>query len=237
MKKIIQLIVFCFPVLLMGQVPNAFSFQGIAMDAEGASISNQLINVHIAILRDNINGSIGYEENHLVSTKEGGHFTLEVGRGQNQSGSPAEDLIDFDTKNYLAVSIDITGGSDFEYLGTTELLSVPYAFVSRYAKNRRGPSGANGAAGPPGAQGPPGFTPLDCCLGVPTVGDKGPTGPAGPQGPQGPQGQMGLDISEMQSTPPTDLVANGYIYLDDGTNRANGLPGFRYFDVDHWIDL
>ena len=62
----------------------------------------------------------------------------------------------------------------------------------------------------------------------------------GVPGPQGPQG-WGSYLSrpsklalEMLSVPPT-FEAQG-IYLDDGTNRASGLPGFRYWKDGGWVD-
>ena len=80
------------------------------------------------------------------------------------------------------------------------------------------------------------FNAADC------QGPQGLTGISGPQGPQGPQGTQGLpglagpQSLIMRSTPLTNPDLND-IYLDDGTNRADGTPGFRYYDGSNWIDL
>jgi len=87
-----------------------------------------------------------------------------------------------------------------------------------------------------GEFGDPGPQPLDCCLGVPPKGEKGDTGPQGPTGPQGLVGLSGLETLRLQNSLP-EGPQNGQLYLDDGSNREDNMPGFRYYDVDKWIDL
>lgn len=88
-----------------------------------------------------------------------------------------------------------------------------------------GPAGPTGPAGNPnGPQGP--------------QGDPGPIGPAGPSGatgPRGPTGDDGVPLQKVMTTPPDPQEQN--IYLDDGSNRQDGLPGFRYYFNGLWIDL
>jgi len=115
-----------------------------------------------------------------------------------------------------------------------------------------GPKGEDGTVGPQGEQGPRGMQ----GLGGGPVGhegpagdpgpDQGPVGLQGPQGqkgprgmtpncPQGPVGESGINRMVMMTTPPTA----GKIYLDDGTNRQDGRPGFRFrsLTTDPWLDL
>ncbi len=90
----------------------------------------------------------------------------------------------------------------------------------------RGPKGPQGlSGGPPGDQGP--------------RGDQGPPGNPGACGPQGPIGPPGPDFVstlELKSTPPSTADGTN-LYLDDGTNRTDGEPGFRYFTNGTWTDL
>lgn len=76
-----------------------------------------------------------------------------------------------------------------------------------------------------GVEGPQGFS-----------GAQGPTGPIGPQGPFGRSGSDEKLNLPMLSSPPT-ITGLGY-YLDDGSNRADGLPGFRYWNpnTSTWED-
>ena len=92
--------------------------------------------------------------------------------------------------------------------------------------NIKGPQGPRGPQGPNGGpQGDKGLT-----------GAAGPTGPPGVCGPQGPTGASWINIVSARSQPINTQTGEN-IYLDDGTNRADQKPGFRYFDGTQWIDL
>ena len=92
-----------------------------------------------------------------------------------------------------------------------------------------------GAVGPQGPPGPPGGPPGDAG----PQGDQGPPGmigPCGAQAPAGPPGDAWTSILELRSTPPSTVDGTN-LYLDDGTNRADGQPGFRCFSNSQWNDL
>lgn len=117
-----------------------------------------------------------------------------------------------------------------------------------------GPSGPAGIVRTsPGKQGPKGPRGLDCHDlnsngitdpfedvngdGVFDIQDcVGPEGPTGPTGPPGPSTEDGIFMMPMLSTPPTERGRG--IYLDDGSNRPSGLPGFRYWNESSgaWVD-
>jgi len=102
-----------------------------------------------------------------------------------------------------------------------------------------GPKGDQGISigveGPPGPQGPPG--PPSFIIGPKgPLGETGPIGIQGPEGAMGPQGLQGEFRQPMLSNPNSSPSANS-IYLDDGTNREDGTPGFRIWDGNEWIDL
>ncbi len=109
-------------------------------------------------------------------------------------------------------------------------------------QGEQGPMGAQGiqgpGGGPRGSSGPAGPKGSDVGLSGPP-GDPGPPGPQGRAGncPIGPPGQSGIISMVMRSEPPSP-TANG-IYLDDGTNREDGRPGFRFRteSTDPWLDL
>ncbi len=123
-------------------------------------------------------------------------------------------------------------------------------------KGATGPQGPRGedriCEGPQGPNGRNGLTCYDCSSngtwvdigakdvngdGVFNLADcQGPPGPQGPTGPTGPQGPQGRSASFSQtSTIPSPSTMN--IYLDDGTNRSDGRPGFRYWNGNEWVDL
>jgi hypothetical protein len=74
-----------------------------------------------------------------VNTDAYGLFNLVIGAGAVQSGSMA--TIDWSNDNYyLKVGMDAAGGTNFITMGTTQLLSVPYAL---YAKSAGSVSASN----------------------------------------------------------------------------------------------
>lgn len=134
------------------------------------------------------------------------------------------------------------------------------------AQGMQGPTGAKGQMGPnglpgdPGAAGEIGDVGPKGIAGVNGVGPEGPAGPegppgppggpAGPKGPTGPVGPMGVPGQSLQGAagPPGkqfQVLKNieplnpetNTLYLDDGTNRADGEIGFRYWNGTNWIDL
>jgi hypothetical protein len=109
-----------------GQVPNAFQYQSIVRDAANNIISNQNVNLKILILDNSPTGNVLYSETHSVITNEFGLINLQIGGGTILSGS--FNSINWGVNNkYVRLEIDPTGGNTFQFLGTSQLLSVPYA--------------------------------------------------------------------------------------------------------------
>jgi len=197
---------------ILAQPPQAFSYQGIALDKEDKPIVNQSLGIRISIVEDTAAGNATYTETHNTVSSEIGLFNLQIGKGMVEEG--IFNSIEWGlTRHFVKVELDIEGGENYTTLGTVELLSVPYAL---YALK----SGSS-APGPPGPPGPPGIP-----------GNDGSIGPPGPPGPPGPQGFSPQWLSEPPANP-----SIGFIYIDGGTNRADGKPGFRYFDGSTWFDL
>lgn len=237
MKRYIVFFLFISPFFLLNaQVSNAFSYQGVAMDIAGNAIANQQLGVQISIIQDNHEGEVVYTEIHNPTTTQDGQFTLAIGRGAVVDGQFS--AIKWGAnRQFIGVSLDLTGGTNYQFIGSTELLAVPYAFHANVSGNRQGPRGPQGAPGDVGETGPPGILPPDFCCGPgDRKGPKGATGPPGPAGLPGPPGKDGLANLKKTATIPSN-PANGQIYLDNGTNRSDGKTGLRYFDVNQWVDL
>lgn len=107
-------------------VPMAFNYQGIARDAEGSVVPNGTLTLRLSVI-DATTSNVQYVERHVASTNEFGLFTLQVGRGTAISGTMAGVNWAGGAKN-LKVEIDFGGG--FIDLGSSPLLSVPYALVA-----------------------------------------------------------------------------------------------------------
>lgn len=139
MKSILQKIVFSFIVVLVtavsayAQVPQGFNFQAVARGATGDILAEQALGVQVSIIKGTEDGNPVYEEAHTVTTNPLGLIQIVIGEGTASEGSDFS-AIDFGNDNYFVkLAIDPAGGTEYADLGTTRLLSVPYALVAQKA--------------------------------------------------------------------------------------------------------
>ncbi|MDG2288026.1 MAG: tail fiber domain-containing protein [Candidatus Marinimicrobia bacterium] len=133
MKKtllILTSVLFC--VITFAQtVPQGVNYQAIARDASGVELVNQALNIQISVISGSSTGSVSWQETHSVITNNFGLFTTIIGQGISTGiGSSATfDAVDWGSaSHYIKVELDAGGG--LVDMGTTELMSVPYALSS-----------------------------------------------------------------------------------------------------------
>ncbi|MEZ4919028.1 MAG: hypothetical protein R2792_07945 [Saprospiraceae bacterium] len=108
------------------QAPEGFNYQAVVRDAMNQPISNQAVSLRISILTGSSGGSSLYTETHLVNSSDLGVIALVVGSGQVQSGS--FNAINWANGSYwMQVEMDASGGNSFQLLGSSQLVSVPFA--------------------------------------------------------------------------------------------------------------
>jgi hypothetical protein len=129
MMRSILLLLATLPLLLHAQVPQALEFQGIARDANANVLSSQNIALRLSVISGSPNGPVVYQETHATTTSAVGLFTVQIGTGGVQQGSFSA-IGWAGSAHYLRVEYDATGGNTYLNMGTTQFLSVPYAFVS-----------------------------------------------------------------------------------------------------------
>ena len=144
MKQLNLLIAFLLLITLVkAQTPQGFNYSAVARDATGKPLANRNVSVQLSILKTSPTGALQYAENHLVNTDGYGLFNLVVGNGIVQSGSMNN--IQWGSDNhYLKVAIDANGGNSFANMGTTQLMSVPYALHAKTADSVVGGGTGNG---------------------------------------------------------------------------------------------
>jgi len=229
LKLLMLMLILMISFQLNAQVPQAFNYQAVARDASGNILSGQLISLRITILEGSSSGTVVYTETHMANTNQLGLFTLALGKGSVQFGTFS--AINWATgSKYLKVEMDASGGTNYVAMGTTELLSVPFALYANAsgtpgATGATGPTGAAGTNGTNGTVGPTGPTGIGIMgatgpTGIGTTGATGATGPTGsgvgPTGPTGPTGLVGPTGSGIGPTGPTGVA---------GTNGAVGATG------------
>jgi len=112
------------------QVPESFKYQAIVRNAAGDIISNQFVRIQMQIIEGSSSGSSVYSEIHTPTTNNFGLINLNIGEGTVESGNFS--TIAWDSNSYFVkISIDISGGTTYTEMGTSQLLSVPYALHAK----------------------------------------------------------------------------------------------------------
>ena len=218
MKKVILLIA----ILLVdfgfvaAQAPQGINYQAVARGTTGLELQLTPLVVRLGIYSD-LNATIQvYEESHAVTTNAFGLFNVVIGQG-TQISPTAFNTISWGTGSYF-LKVEIDGGTGFTNMGTTQLLSVPYALFAQNSAN--GPTGLQGPTGAIGATGP-----------VSTVA--GPTGPAGINGLNGATGLIGPTGAASTVAGPTGPAGinglNGVTGATGPTGAAGPIGGFTHY--------
>ena len=176
---------------LYGQAPKSFSYQTVIRDASWNPLVNQAVGVQVSILEGTATGTVVYQENHAASTSQIGLVNLAIGSGNISLG--VFDSINWGANShFIQIDIDVTGGSNYITMGTTQLRSVPYALFAEKS-NTPGPQGPTGTQGPQGNPGSNGQSAYDIWIANGNTGTQQDflDSLQGTQGPQGPQGATG----------------------------------------------
>ncbi len=111
------------------QAPQSFKYQGVARNSEGVAITNSPIGLQFSILAGSATGTTVYSETFTATSSGSGVFSVNIGEGNVVSGNFSD--IDWGGNTYfLKVAMDISGGSDYVDMGTSQLLSVPYSLYT-----------------------------------------------------------------------------------------------------------
>lgn len=134
MKRIIQIaLALLFAANLYAQAPYAFKYQSIVRDAAGNAIADQNISFRINVIQGDAAGASVYEETHSATTNQFGLVDLNVGEG-----SSTQSLADINWSSgpfFLQIETDFSGGTNYQLMGTSQILSVPYALFAKESGN------------------------------------------------------------------------------------------------------
>lgn len=119
---------------------SGFNYQAVVRDAQGQPIPDQAVGVEFVL---GCGLALPYREVHTTTTDAQGLIRLVVGEGTPQAGGiPSFGEIDWNgcaaAAWVIAVSIDITGGTNYVGLGTQQLKAVPFALNARSADTLSG---------------------------------------------------------------------------------------------------
>ena len=148
MKHLLALLFTALLIAANAQAPQGMNYQAVARNSQGTLLINQPIGLRFSIRDGSLSGTIVYSETQTATTDAFGTFSTVIGSGIPVTGTFAS--IPWATgSKFMQVEMDITGGTNFVDMGTSQLMSVPYALYAQTSGNIgvTGPTGVTGATG------------------------------------------------------------------------------------------
>lgn len=130
-------VLLCLPFIVLAQSPQKFNYQAVLRDVSGNPITDSDIGIKLTILQGSASGTTVCTEEFISTTNSYGLMTIEVG-SFNEVDFNAIDWSD--GPYFLKVEVDQSGGTSYTEMGTTQLLSVPYALHAATAAKSLGDS-------------------------------------------------------------------------------------------------
>lgn len=130
-KKYILLLLMPFS-FLFAQAPQGFNYQAVVSNTNGQLIINKNVLFKFNIKQNSPTSLPVFSETHQVATDDLGQASLIIGQGTATIGN-------FSTLNWGSgtyyLSIELNTGNGYIAMGTTQLLSVPFALYANQSNN------------------------------------------------------------------------------------------------------
>jgi hypothetical protein len=225
MRKLTLLtLITLFCAAIHAQAPKQLNYQAVVRNASGvAEPDSTPVELRFIIHDGTETGAAVYTEQQSTFTNKFGLVNLQIG-----SVTPLTGISWGSGPKFLEVDLNLNGGG-FQPMGTSQLISVPYALYANSAGSGgiTGPSGADGTTGSTGntgPTGPAGSTGLNGPTG--STGAPGVTGPGGgATGPTGATGATGITGSGGGATGPSGPAGATGLKGNTGVTGPTGLPG------------
>lgn len=117
---------------LKAQAPQGFNYQATVRNSSGDLILNQNVYFKFNIMQGSQTSVPIFNEVHYVPTDDLGQVNLVIGQGTPTTGSFSQ--IDWSQGSYF-LGIELDTGNGYTAMGTTQLLSVPFALYAENAGN------------------------------------------------------------------------------------------------------
>ena len=114
---------------LHAQAPQGFNYQATVRNSSGDLIVNTNVYFKFNVIQGSQTAVPIFTETHYVPTDDLGQVNLVIGQGTANTGTFSE--LDWSLGSYY-LGIELDTGNGYLAMGTTQLLSVPYAL---YAEN------------------------------------------------------------------------------------------------------
>jgi hypothetical protein len=136
MKRFILLVFSILLTFTFAIAQDGINYQGAATDANGDELTNQTISLKASIISGSASGNLEWEETHSTTTDQFGLFNVVIGQGTNTTNGATATFDDMDWgsgNHFLKIEMDASGGTNYAMIGTTQMMSVPYALYAESA--------------------------------------------------------------------------------------------------------
>jgi hypothetical protein len=137
MKKLFTLfVIIALTNSVFAQSPQKMSYQCVVRNSSGTLVTNQTVGMKISILQGSASGTVVFSETYSPNpqTNANGLVSIEIGSGIPVIGTFTG--INWAAGPYfLKTETDPLGGTNYTIVGTSQLLSVPYALYAKTAGN------------------------------------------------------------------------------------------------------
>ncbi len=134
MKLKLTILLFMTVMLnVFAQSPEKMSYQAIIRSQDNSLVANSNISLKIIVHQGTVTGTNVYQETHSVTTNSNGLVSLEIGTGRIIIGNFS--TIAWEKGPYfIETQVDVAGGSNYNIIGASQLLSVPYSLHAKTAE-------------------------------------------------------------------------------------------------------
>ena len=112
---------------LQAQVPQGFNYQATVRNSAGDLIINTNVYFKFNVIQGSETADPIFTETHEILTDDLGQVNLIIGQGTANTGTFSE--LDWSLGSYY-LGIELDTGSGYVAMGTTQLLSIPYALYA-----------------------------------------------------------------------------------------------------------
>ena len=126
---------FYLPKQASAQTPESFKYQAVVRDGSGVVIPNHVVGVQISIIQGSQTGTVVYSETFAPTTNLYGLINLNIGTGT--TSDVFEDINWVNGPYFIKLEVDVTGGTTYADLGTSQLRSVPFALLAKDIQNKQ----------------------------------------------------------------------------------------------------
>jgi hypothetical protein len=124
------ILLICIVFAIIVNAKDAINYQAIVKSTDGKVVVSKNIAVKITIFNDTQTRQTVYQETHSTVTNALGMINLKIGLGQVLNG--VFDNINWGVgKFFVQVAADFAGGTNFQVIGTTQVLAVPTALYAK----------------------------------------------------------------------------------------------------------